>query len=250
MKNVEEFPGLFYDSIQFFFKRIGVLWLFTIPLALSFLLLYLTKLETYTAFGGIFLRYEDLKEMSATGLALTTILVFITALTQSVLTVGVTLVALHMRTTATKPLTALKKDFLEFTARLFKIFIFIYLINIVAFTFARFSFLPHLINIAIAVCLTFVPQSIVIDEAKPYAAIKHSLNFISKNMPTVMLFYLVFIILYIAQTILLKIEALYEFYSFITIIYSNAIVPVFLTILASFIYLEKYQIARRSTHVV
>ncbi len=239
------------EAFYFVIHRIKLTYIFVIPLALAILLLKVADFETFVSFGGIFLRYEDLtiNQINPLKIGYTLLFIAITSYLVSIAMTGFTLLAFHKRTRSISSLILLKKEFINYTNRLFIVNLFYSFFFIAVFTLGRITLLApivHLINIVFGIIMLFVPAAIVIEETKPFTAIVHSLRFIKNNLMMVLKYITAIILTLALQLVLITTGDFYEIFS---LIYTNLIVTPFFTVLAALIYLEKYSIAKRTTHL-
>ena len=246
MGELGTFVQLFNDTLGFFSKRLVIVLLFVLPSILSFIVLMLIDFQTYSALGGVFIRYEDMQSVGYNGLFSSSLLMLVTTYFGALATAGIAMVAFNLRTNTKNPMIAIKNELFNVTNKLFVVKLFIYLIGVMVFVFARVSPLFHLINIALGVMLLFVPQALVIEESRTLTAIKHSVKFIKRNMLSTLLVCLLFLVLFLVQEVFLLVPDIYEL---ATIIYTNTILIPIMDIFCTFLYLEKYQIAKRKTHM-
>ncbi|MEM4367723.1 MAG: hypothetical protein QXO21_01720, partial [Candidatus Anstonellales archaeon] len=165
------FVELFLDSLDLYLKRLSLVSLFIIPLTISYLLLLIMRFDVFTSFGSLMLRYEDITDINIITFLFIIGLISITAFLHSFLTTGITLIAVHLRTGTKYALTKLQKDFTYFLFKIFSVKLFLYLLNISAFVIGRIFPLSHIINILINMSFAFVPQSIIIEDVKPFTAL-------------------------------------------------------------------------------
>ncbi|MFH1471072.1 MAG: hypothetical protein ABIF01_04950 [Candidatus Micrarchaeota archaeon] len=240
------------EVIDHTFKALGMnfKWIvfFSIPFLLAFIIPMLSPLPTYVAMGGTFLRTGSIPEMNQFELGLVILATILSIFSISFALAAINVVRKHNRT-----LTKIPKEVVEgLEGNVLTIFgvyvtvgLFYFVVYLASYEYGIQEIVGPLITFIASLCLFYVPAAIVIDELRPYHAVRASLRHIYKK-PALFLLWLV-----IAMVSLVALDAIFiilkdsiPFARYILLVLNSLVLMPFLVVLQTQAYLTKYTILK------
>ncbi|MEW6035071.1 MAG: hypothetical protein AB1529_00520 [Candidatus Micrarchaeota archaeon] len=243
----DDLSRTFRYTKEFYFKRLSLLIVFSIPFILAFLIPALVPAPTYLALGSVFLRTGSIPELTLLDIIITAV-----AYALAVFIISDTIVNINIIIRSKRTLTSIKHEVLgamgTYAMRIFYIYTMVLLLLFIAqlLTYENpfQGWLYPVFSLVLTSLLFFVPPAVVIDNSDTPTAIKRSVSMALANPHFVLLWTFISLLL----LSLLKLAADFVFMSpfsgyFVLLVNSLVLLP-FLTVLQTQMYMEKYPLAR------
>ncbi len=243
----DDLSRTFRYTKEFYFKRLSLLIVFSIPFILAFLIPALVPAPTYLALGSVFLRTGSIPELTLLDIIITAV-----AYALAVFIISDTIVNINIIIRSKRTLTSIKHEVLSamgtYAMRIFYIYTMVLLLLFIAqlLTYENpfQGWLYPVFSLVLTSLLFFVPPAVVIDNSDTPTAIKRSVSMDLANPHFVLLWTFISLLL----LSLLKLAADFVFMSpfsgyFVLLVNSLVLLP-FLTVLQTQMYMEKYPLAR------
>ena len=232
-------------SIDFFFERIGLVVLFSIPFFFALLIPTFVSTPSYLALGGVFLRTGSIPEVGAfeAAVAAFAYLVSLFIISDSIANINVLIKSKRTLTKATKRVwkalgTHAVNIFLIYTIATILVLIF----QLVTFDLPLRGIILPLLMLFLSFALFFVPPAIVIDERQPWHAVVISFRMAIKKLDAVLSWMVLgLVMLTVGEFILLFLP--YPLGQYATLLFNSVVVIPFLLIYQTHIYMKKYGLA-------
>lgn len=244
---MEDFFRVLEYSKNFYFNRIGLLMIFSIPFIFAFLIPILVSAPTYTALGGVFLRTGSIPDLTIFDIIITALGYAISFFLAADAIVNVNLLVRSKRTiteTKTEMFNAIGNQVL----RLFYVYTLVLLFLFVIQLFLKQSdFQQILYPIILAITsfyLFYITPSIAIDNNDIPTSIAKSAE-LAKAKPHLAILWTVcgFILISLLK-LLVDLVVPTPYSTYVVLIINSLIVLPFLIILQTQMYMEKYPLAR------
>lgn len=235
---------------KFYFSRLKLILVFSIPFLLALLIPILVAAPTYLAVGGVFLRTGSIPELSWLDILLTAIAYIVTVFLISDTIVNVNLIIQSKRT-----LNQIRKNILSamgtYAMRIFYVYtimlLLLFAFQLITYENSLQSLLYPLFVFILSFLLFFVPPAVVIDHSDTPTAIKRSVE-MALRKPLFVLSWGIIGLVLISVTELLAFAILPSPFSQYAVLVVNSffILP-FLVVLQTQMYMEKYPLAREQS---
>ncbi len=230
-----------------FKNNLGLLLVFSVSFLLGFLMPIVASTPTYNAIGGVFLRFMSLPEMTA----LDAVFIAVAFLVSNYF-ISFGIVAANLIVKKERMMINLTREALnsisKYTAVVFMVFVFLFMINAAVQVALAELQAPYWIS-AIIFILIYLPSfyigpAIVIDELKPFHALKVSAKHIKMRPMRVVKWVIAGLaMLFITTYVSYLIAPAY--FQWITILINSFLIIPFLLVYQSHCYLEKYGILKK-----
>lgn len=242
----EDFLRVFEHTNKFYFKRLGLIVVFSVPFLIAFLLLLLVPAPTYLSLGSTFLRTGSIPELSILDILLTA-----AAYVVAVFIIADTIVNVNIIVRSKRTLTSIKHEVVTALGKYATRIFYIYTMMILLLFIAQLVFYEHplqswiypIFAFALSFLLFFVAPAVVIDNSDTPTAIRRSVSMAIRNPLSVILWtfsglFAISLLELIALLIVPSVSSI-----LVMLINSLFILP-YLIILQTQMYMEKYPLAR------
>ncbi len=190
--------SLLADSFETYTKNIKLVFLFSIPFIIAFLIPLLAPLPTYVSSGAIFLRTASIfLNISSLGLAVIVISSFLSLLFLSFAFVAISLIVKAERT-YTKHMASVLREVEKYTGRVFVILLLyaavLTIANIVGYFYNVQDILTPIVGFFLFMAIFYAPTAIVIDNKGIGGAISRSVSMVLREPQLFILWFLMIII--------------------------------------------------------
>jgi hypothetical protein len=177
--------NLLVDSWDTYSSNIRLVLLFSIPFIISFLIPLLAPLPTYLTGGGIFLRSASIfLNVSAIGMAVIVISLFLSLLFLSFAFVAISLIVKGKRT-HTKNAAGVIREVEKYTSKVFLVLLsyafILVLTDMLSYSFGLEGIATPIIGFLLFLAIFYAPTAIVIDNKRVWVAIKQSVRMVMKE---------------------------------------------------------------------
>ncbi len=172
-------------TVDTYFKRLGLLLLFSIAFFIAVIIPVFASLPTYSDIGGIFIRTSSVfVNLTAFNSAIIVASTLFSLLFLSFAIVAINIIVKHSRTK-----TRIRREFIEgierYTARVFVVLLFytaiVIVANLLAYSSGAAGIVTAVVGLVFAPFFFYAPSSIVIDERGVIHAMRASLSFFIKR---------------------------------------------------------------------
>ncbi len=248
---------VFENALSTFSKNIGILLVFSVSFLLGLFIPILASTPTYNAMGAVFLRFMSIPEMSWLDAVIIAVAFLLSNYFVAFGIVAVNLIVKRERT-AINLTNEIISNISKNTFTIFMIFVFLFLVNaavqLVLMELQAPYWLSAIIFFLIYLPAFYVGPAIVIDELKPFHAIKASIEHIKAQPGRVVRWViaglaLLFITTYATYFIIPG------FFQWVTLAINSFFIIPFLIVYQAHNYIEKYGILvtrgkRRSERII
>lgn len=243
----DEFSRVFKYATDFYFKRLGLVILFSIPFIFAFLIPFLVAAPTYLALGGVFLRTGSSPELSLSDILITAV-----AYAIAVFLIADTIVNVNIVVRSKRTLTDIRHDVLgaigTHATRIFYIYtlmlLVLFIVQLVTYDNPLQSWIYPIVLLVLSYLLFFVPPAVVIDNSDTPTAIKRSAE-MALRKPRL---FVMWILISFFTLSLVKVVADFifstPFSAYFVLLTNSLLLLPFLTVLQTQMYMEKYPLAR------
>jgi hypothetical protein len=243
----DEFSRTFRYALEFYFKRLGIIVVFSIPFILAFLIPALVPAPTYLALGGVFLRTGSIPELSIIDMIFTAL-----AYAIAVFLIADTIVNINLVVRAKRTLTSIGYEVVQamgtYATRIFYIYtmllLLMFIAQLVTYDNPFQSWLYPIFTFLLSCLLFFVPPAVVIDNSDTPSSIRRSVSMAIQNPHFVLLWTVVALVSLSIVKILGDLIFSNPFSGYFVLLVNSLILLPFLTILQTQMYMEKYPLAR------
>lgn len=244
---VSRISRTFSYALEFYFRRLGIIVLFSIPFLFALLIPLLVPAPTYLGLGGVFLRVGSIPELAPTDWVL---IAFAYGL--AVFLMSDTLVNINIVIRSKRTLTSIGYEvvqaFKSYALRIFYIttmfMLLLFIANLVTFDNPLQSWLYPIFTLLLSGMLFFVPPAVVIDNSDTPTAIKRSVGMAVSNPHFVLIWTIVAFFSLSLVKVLGDVILSSPFSGYFTLLVNSLIVFPFLIVLQTQMYMEKYPLAR------
>lgn len=231
---------------NFYFERLGILVIFSIPFILAFVVLALVPAPTYLSIGAVFLRTGSLPDLSILDIILTVLAYGI-----SFYIIADTLVNVNLIIRSKRTHTNIKSEIMKaagsYALRVFYIYtIFLLASFVVGILLNQTSFgnwLLPIFNLALSFVTFFVTPAVVIDNLNTPQAIKKSFEMSIRKPHMIAVWTILgFVALSILKLVFGFVLPVYS--EILVLVINSLLILPFLTTLQTQMYMEKYPLAK------
>ncbi|MDD5172213.1 MAG: hypothetical protein PHF60_04225 [Candidatus ainarchaeum sp.] len=243
----DEFSRTFRYALEFYFKRLGIIVVFSIPFILAFLIPALVPAPTYLALGGVFLRTGSIPELSILDIVFTAL-----AYAIAVFLIADTIVNINLVVRAKRTLTSIGYEVAKamgtYAMRIFYIYtmvlLLLFIAQLVTYDNPFQSWIYPIFTLLLTGLLFFVPPAVVIDNSDTPTAIRRSVSMAVQNPHFVLLWTVVALASLSIVKVLGDIIFANPFSGYFVLLVNSLVLLPFLTVLQTQMYMEKYPLAR------
>lgn len=234
-------------AADFYLRRLGIIFIFSIPFILAILLLAVVAAPTYLALGAVFLRTGSLPELSVVDVLVTAVGYAI-----AVYLISATIANINIVIRSKRTLTVIRQEVVSamgtYSLKIFYLYTLMLLLlfaaQVITYENPLQSWLFPLFAFVISFLLFFVPPAIVIDHLDTSTALMRSAQMAVRNPH----FVLVWGLLGLFSLSILELVAQFfltsPFSGYFVLLVNSLIILPFLTVLQTQMYMEKYPLAR------
>ena len=236
-------------AVDSYFKNIKMVSFFSIPFLLAFLIPLLAPTPTYVSLGATFLRtgsmYVDLTSVD--------VAIIVLSFLVSLFLVSFAMVAINLLIKSQRTFTNIRTEIMEglekYTLTVFWLYltawVLCFVVNLIGYEYGMNEWLTPLFSLIVALPLFYAPTAIVIDEQRPYLAMKSSLLMLRKQF----MYFLLIIVLGIAalsliDALLILLRGVVPFARYFVLVANALFILPFLIMLQVQVYLTKYTILK------
>lgn len=236
-------------AVESYLKNVKAVSFFSVPFLLAFLIPMLAPMPTYVAFGGTFLRtgsmYVDLTGFD--------VAVIVVSFLVSLFLVSFAIVAINLLIKSQRTFTNIKTEILQgiekYTLSVFWLYltawILSFVVNLIGYEYGMNTWLTPLFSIIISLPLFYAPTAIVIDEQRPYLAMKSSLSVVFRQLPYFLLIILIGVAaLSLADVLFIALRGIVPYARYLVLVVNALLILPFLVMLQVQVYLTKYTILK------
>ena len=233
-------------TFKSYFSGIKLILFFSLPLLLAFLIPIFVGTPTFIALGSVYLRTGSIPAITDAEIA-----VMAFSFLTSLFLISFTIVNINLVIKSQRTGTFVKKDVLDeigrYTLNVFWIYLTLELVFlIIQLSLSETSYghiLSPLLMLLVSIPVFYAPAALVIDEVRPWRALENSTWMVIRKLPLFILWVaLGFIVLSLADVILLAIPGLSEAAPYLAMLANSLLLMPFLLVLQTQIYLTKYTI--------
>ncbi len=237
---------VFEHAIKTYMKNTAMLSVFSVSFLLGLLILILVSDNTFTAIGGVFLRFLSIPQIGIPGYAIIGLAVLL-----STYLVSFGIVAVNLTVKRERVQINLTSEILGNIARntlvIFLISLFLFMVQYAVQIFLMEMQAPYplagLLSILIYLPVFYVGPAIVIDEMKPVHAIMASIDHI-KRYPLRVVKWLVLGLVLMLATSIISYVIIPGYFQLITLLVNSLFIMPFLLVYQAHNYIEKYGILK------
>ncbi|MFN7990647.1 MAG: hypothetical protein U0R44_00660 [Candidatus Micrarchaeia archaeon] len=243
----DSIPRIFRYAAEFYFNRLGLIVIFSIPFILSILILVLVPAPTYQAIGGVFLRTGSLGDIS-----LLDVIIITVGYALSVFMVADTIVNINIVIRSKRTLTTIKHEVVQavgsYATRIFYIYTLALLLTVIlqliTYENPLQSWIYSILSLALSFLLFFVAPAVVIDNSNTPKAIRRSVAMSLRNPHLFLLWS--FIGLFLVSLVKIAADLAFSnpFSTYFVLLVNSLLILPFLVVLQTQMYMEKYPLAR------
>ncbi len=242
-----EFSRLFKNTGEFYFQRLKLIELFSIPFILAFLIPTLVPAPTYISLGGVFLRTGSIPELSMLDFLFTA-----AAYAVAVFIIADTIGNINIIIRAKRTMTSIGYEVLQamgsYAMRIFYVYTLIllvlFILQLVTYENPLQPLIYSLVSFVLVFLLFFVPPAVVIDNSDTPTAIKRSITMALRN-PHLVLFWSALSLLAVSIiSVVVDLVVPSPYSSYVVLIANCLIILPYLTVLQTQMYMEKYPLSR------
>ena len=236
-------------TVESYLKNIKMVSFFSLPFLLAFLIPLLASTPTYVALGATFLRtgsmYVDLTGVD--------VAVIVLSFLVSLFLVSFAIVAINLLIKSQRTFTNIRTEIMEgiekYTLSVFWLYLTAWVIcfiaNLFGYEYGVNEWLTPLTSLIVALPLFYAPTAIVIDEQRPYIAMKSSLSMIRKQF---VYFALIVVLgmaaLSLADGVFILLRGIVPYARYLVLVVNALLILPFLIMLQVQVYLTKYTILK------
>jgi len=244
---MEELTRAVQYSLRFYFDRLGLIILFSMPFILSFMMLSLVSAPTYQAIGGLFSRTGSIPELSFSD-----IIIIVLAYIISFFIIADTITNINLIIRSKRTLTMASSEVFgamgKYATRIFYIFtlmlLLIALVQLLLFDNPFKSWLFPIFSFVLSFFLFFVPPAVIIDEEDTPGAIRKSVSMALRKPWFIVLWSLIGLVSLSIVKILADFILPHSLSSYAVFLFNSLFLLPFLIILQTQMYMEKYPLAK------
>jgi len=243
----DELSRAFRYAFEFYFKRLGIIVVFSIPFIPAFLIPVLVPAPTYLAIGGVFVRTGSIPELSLLDIIFTALAYGI-----AVFLIADTLVNINIVVRSKRTLTSIGHEVAQalgtYAMRIFYIYtmvlLLLFIAQLVTYDNPFQSWLYPIFTLLLTGLLFFVPPAVVIDNSDTPSAIRRSVAMAVHNPHFVLLWVVIALAGVSVAKLLGDLIFSNPFSGYFVLLVNSLILLPFLTLLQTQMYMEKYPLAR------
>lgn len=237
---------VFSYASDFYFRRLGILVIFSIPFVIALIIAMVVAAPTYTALGFLHNRTGSIPDLLFLDVILTVFAYAISVFLVADVWTNISLTIKSKRTlnpTASEIFSAMG----EYALRIFYVFtilvLFQFALHLITYDSSLQSWLYPLLSFILGFFLFFVPPAVVIDHADTFTAIQLSITMAIKKWYLILIW--AFLGLAVLSVLKLVLDIIIKPYSEIILLLINSLIILpFLIILQTQMYMEKYPLAK------
>ncbi|MFA5382984.1 MAG: hypothetical protein WC356_07490 [Candidatus Micrarchaeia archaeon] len=245
VKNSDNMMGIIKHTIKAYTKNLNLIFVFSIPLLIAFLIPIFVQLPTFSAAGGIYLRTGSLPNLS-----LIDIIIMVCSFLISLYLISLAIVNINLIIKAQRTSLNIKREVIKrmktSTLNVFLLYItftlILFAIQLLTYRIGMQNILAPILSLLAAVPFFYAPSALVIDDVSPEKAVLSSINHIRRKILSFIFFLIVgFILISILTFVLLNIN-LGGIESLLIIVLNSLIIIPILVVMQTQIFISKYSI--------
>lgn len=234
-------------SLLFYFRRLKLIFLFSIPFLLAFVLLLIVQAPTYQALGGLFNRTGSIPELSILDIILIGIAYIVSVFIIADTITNVNLIIKAKRTrnfTSSDVLSAMGK----YASRIFYIYtimlLLIFVVQLLLYENPFKEWIYPLFTFILSFLLFFVAPAVVIDNERTFSAVTKSIDMALKRPGFIVAWTLIGFVLLSFLKVFSDLILPASISPYAVLFVNSLFVLPFLIVLQTQMYMEKYPLAR------
>jgi hypothetical protein len=234
-------------SLLFYFRRLKLIFLFSIPFLLAFVLLLIVQAPTYQALGGLFNRTGSIPELSILDIILIGIAYIVSVFIIADTITNVNLIIKAKRTrnfTSSEVVSAIRK----YASRIFYIYtimlLMIFVVQLLLYENPFKEWIYPLFTFILSFLLFFVAPAVVIDNEHTFSAVAKSIDMALKRPGFIVAWTLIGFVLLSLLKVFADLILPASISPYAVLFVNSLFVLPFLIVLQTQMYMEKYPLAR------
>lgn len=236
-------------SVESYVKNVKMVSFFSLPFLLAFLIPLFSPTPTYVALGGTFLRtgsmYVDLTSFD--------VAIIVLSFLVSLFLVSFAIVAINLLIKSQRTFTNIRTEIMQgierYTLNVFWLYltawVLCFVVNLLGYEYGVNEWLTPLFSLLVSLPLFYAPTAIVIDEQRPWQAMKGSVMVVFKRFP----YFLLIVALGVAalslvDALFIALHTVIPYARYLVLVANALFILPFLIMMQVQVYLTKYTILK------
>ena len=232
-------------SISAYFKNIKMIFFFSVPMLIAFMIPIFVRTPTFIAAGGLFLRTGSIPDMSQleAGVMIISFLVSLFLIAFTITNINIVIKA---QRTATSVGREVVKGITGYTLNVFWLMLIaelmLLVIQLITFEYKVQEIVAPILSFLVMLPFFYAPAGLVIDDLRPWRAVEKSLAMVVSKLPYFLLWLLIaFVSLSLTSFVFLALLP-HGMAQMAALVLNSLIVMPFLIVMQTQIFISKYTI--------
>jgi len=235
---------LFRETNKSFVRNIDKVILFSIPMLIAFLILYMIRLPTFPAIGGIFLRIGSLPDVTPLDAGIMILAYLVSLYFMSLVIVSINIIIKSQRTSINIKNEVLK-SMKGYTLNMFFLYLLLTLmwfaIQLITYNIDYREILAPLFILIVSIPFFYAPCALVIDNVSPEKAVSRSIKHVISK-PQLFIVWLVLGVVLLSLLGLVLYGTVPSIATWVFLIINSLVISPYLIVLQINMYISKYSI--------